>query len=277
MTDAWFELFGPSLQPDWHTVWLVVFWALLALFAWIETVIPAGPGGAPRERRWPTNFALGLINMIIVPLAPVSGLLGAEWAQEHGWGLLNLRELPFWLVLLATLLLRSLIGYVFHLILHKVHALWRMHRVHHSDDHLDISTALRSHPLEFAALLVVLAPLAVVLGLDPWTLAAYEITESAFSVFGHAHIRLPDWLDRPLRYVFVTPNMHVIHHSSWQPETDSNYGQVFSFWDRLFGTYSEAPRNGYAGMQIGLDEMRGERAADFWLQVKSPAWRSLRQ
>lgn len=275
MTEALLDLFGPWLQPDWHTVWLIVFWSTLAIFAWIETRSPAAQGQAPRERRWPTNFSLGLINMILVPLAPVSGLIGAQWAQANGWGLLNLVELPLWLVFVTTLLLRSFAGYVFHFIMHKVQMLWRLHRVHHSDDYLDISTTLRSHPIELAALLLTLAPLAILLGLDPWALIAYEVAEGAFSAFSHANFRLPERLDRPLRYVFVTPNMHRIHHSAYQPETDSNYGQVFSFWDRLFGTYSEAPRAGYARMQIGLDEIRGERAADFWLQVKSPALRSL--
>jgi len=148
--------------------------------------------------------------------------------------------------------------------------LWRMNRVHHFDTHLDVSTGLRSHPLEFAGLLLTMVPLAILFGLDPWALAAYEIVESIANLLIHANLRLPEPLDRALRWLLVTPNMHCLHHSSHRPETDSNYSQVFSLWDRLFGTYSAAPRAGYDAMQIGLAEIRDERTADLWWQIKSP-------
>src|SRR5437762_13921903 len=127
-----------------------------------------------------------------------------------------------------------------------------MARVLHSATHLDISTRLRSHPLVFAALFLTMVPLAIAFGLDRWALAAYEIVESITNLLSHANLRLPEPLDRALRWLLVTPNMHCLHHSSHLPETDSNYSQVFSLWDRLFGTYSAAPRAGYDAMQIGL-------------------------
>lgn len=275
MSDEILVVFGAWLAPDWSTVWIVVFWVVLVLFAWLETVAPAFTTPSVRERRWPTNFALGIINMIIVPIVPVSALIGAYWAQSNGWGLLNLLDAPYWIAFAATILIRSLAGYVFHVLMHKVHVLWRMHRVHHSDDYLDVSTTIRAHPVEMLALFLTLAPLAVLAGFDPLAIVAFELTEALISLFSHANLRLPERIDRPLRWVFVTPNMHSIHHSSYQPETDSNYGQVFTFWDRLFGTYSDVPRGGYDAMQIGLEEIRDERASDFWLQMKSPIMRSL--
>jgi sterol desaturase/sphingolipid hydroxylase (fatty acid hydroxylase superfamily) len=270
-------VFGAWFLPGWQTIWIIAFWIVLAVFAWLETVSPAFAAAPVRERRWPTNFALGIINMILVPIAPVSALIGAQWAHNNDWGLLNILEAPLWLAIPVTFLVRSLAGYLFHVVMHKVHTFWRLHRVHHSDDRLDVSTTIRSHPLELIALFLTMAPLAVLIGLDPLALIAFELIEAAVSLFSHANLRLPERIDRPLRWLFVTPNMHCIHHSSHQPETDSNYGQVFSFWDRLFGTYSDVPRGGYDSMQIGLKEIRDERAADFWLQVKSPILRSLKK
>ena len=148
--------------------------------------------------------------------------------------------------------------------------------MHHSDLHLDVTTAVRSHPLELVALVLTMTPLAIVVGYDPWVLAAYEISENAINLAAHTNLRLPQKLDRSLRWLLVTPNMHCVHHSSYQPETDSNYGQLLSIWDHLFGTYTAAPRGGFDSMQIGLEEIRDDRASDFWWVIKSPALRSTR-
>jgi sterol desaturase/sphingolipid hydroxylase (fatty acid hydroxylase superfamily) len=253
-----------------ENLWFIAFWGSLALLAGLEAAIPAFEQPPQREKRWPTNIAFGVINMLTTPLAPVSAVAAAQWAQGHGIGLLNALGASTWLIVPATIAIRSLAGYALHLSMHKIPLFWRMHRVHHSDLHLDVSTSLRSHPLESAANVVTMTGAAVLFGLDPWALAAYEIVESILNAFGHANLRLPEFIDRPLRLLFVTPNMHCLHHSSYQPETDSNYGQLFSVWDRLFGTYSAAPRAGYAAMQIGLEEIRDGRASDLWWQFKSP-------
>jgi sterol desaturase/sphingolipid hydroxylase (fatty acid hydroxylase superfamily) len=256
---------------DKDTLWFFAYWGLLAAFAGFEAFIPAFQQPPQREKRWPTNLGLGIVNMMLAPLAPVSAVWGAQWAESHGIGLLNVIGGPFWIAMIATFAIRDFAGYLFHVLMHKVLLFWRLHRVHHFDTHLDASTSLRSHPLEFAALLLTMVPLAIVFGLDPWALAAYEIVLSIVNIYSHVNLRLPQRLDRVLRWLLVTPNMHCLHHSSFQPETDSNYGQVFSLWDRLFGTYSAAPRAGYGAMQIGLAEIRDERASDLWWQIKSPA------
>jgi sterol desaturase/sphingolipid hydroxylase (fatty acid hydroxylase superfamily) len=155
--------------------------------------------------------------------------------------------------------------------MHKVPLLWRLHRVHHLDTHLDISTSLRSHPAEYVVNLVIIVPAAIVFGMTPWVLIIYELADTMVSVFSHANLRMPQGLDRWLRWVLVTPNMHSLHHSSYQPETDSNYGSVFTFWDRLFRTYRHAPARSYDELQIGLTEIRDQRAWDLWWQLKSPA------
>ena len=260
-----------SLWFDADMLWFFAYWGLLALLAGLEALIPAFRQPPQWNKRWPTNLGLGIVNMMLAPLAPVSAVWGAQWAHSQGFGLLNVAGAPLWIAVIATFAIRSLASYSFHILMHKVPLLWRMHRVHHFDTHLDVSTGLRSHPLEFAGLLLTMVPLAILFGLDPWALAAYEIVESIANLLIHANLRLPEPLDRALRWLLVTPNMHCLHHSSHRPETDSNYSQVFSLWDRLFGTYSAAPRAGYDAMQIGLAEIRDERTADLWWQIKSPA------
>jgi sterol desaturase/sphingolipid hydroxylase (fatty acid hydroxylase superfamily) len=255
-----------SLWFDADMLWFFAYWGLLALLAGLEALIPAFRQPPQWNKRWPTNLGLGIVNMMLAPLAPVSAVWGAQWAHSQGFGLLNVAGAPLWIAVIATFAIRSLASYSFHILMHKVPLLWRMHRVHH----LDVSTGLRSHPLEFAGLLLTMVPLAILFGLDPWALAAYEIVESIANLLIHANLRLPEPLDRALRWLLVTPNMHCLHHSSHRPETDSNYSQVFSLWDRLFGTYSAAPRAGYDAMQIGLAEIRDERTADLWWQIKSP-------
>jgi sterol desaturase/sphingolipid hydroxylase (fatty acid hydroxylase superfamily) len=271
MSETFEALLGMFL-PDTQTLWFLAYWGLLAAFAWLEFTVPANRAASNRERRWPTNFGFGIINIVLVTLSPASAVITAQWAENSGVGLLNMASGPWWIALIATVVIRSLGGYALHVLLHKVRLLWPMHRVHHSDTHLDVTTSIRSHPLEFVFQFFTWVPLAVVLGLDPWALAAYELVEGFISLASHANVRrLPDRLDRALRWLFVTPNMHRLHHSSYRPETDSNYGALFSVWDRLFGTYSAAPRDGYDAIQIGLEEIGDERAADFLWQLKSPA------
>ena len=277
MWEAFRDLIRGWLQPDPWTIFILAYWAVFAAIAWIETLWPAFRRSPNRERRWPTNIGLGIINTLLLPMIPVSALLGATWAESHHWGLLNLFDFPLWAVLAATLVIRSLVEYVFHVLMHKVPALWRLHRVHHSDAHLDVTTAVRDHPLEIVALVLTLGLSAAAFGLNVWVVIAYELAESVVSLTAHANLRLPDRLDRALRWVFVTPNMHCLHHSAYRAETDSNYGQLFSVWDRLFGTYSAAPRLGYDAIQFGLEEIQDARAADFWWQLRSPIYRSLRR
>jgi sterol desaturase/sphingolipid hydroxylase (fatty acid hydroxylase superfamily) len=243
----------------------------LALFAAIEAWHPAFAEPRRRHERWPTNVAIGLVNFGLFAVVPLTGVIAARWAETHGVGLLNYLHSPLWLAVIATVLVRSLFGYAVHVLMHKVPLLWRIHRVHHSDTHLDITTSLRNHPLELVVMVAAIMTVTLIFGFNPWALIVFELLESMANIVAHANLRLPEAIDRALRFLFVTPNMHLLHHSSWQPETDSNYGQLFSLWDRLFGTYSAAPRNGYDAVKIGLKEIGFEQASDVVWQMKSPA------
>jgi sterol desaturase/sphingolipid hydroxylase (fatty acid hydroxylase superfamily) len=249
------------------------FWSVFALLALMEVLFPAMLHRPDRTERWPTNIGLGLVNMAIVPLAPLSGVAAAEWAHRAGTGLFNLVETPWLAVALATIAIRSFAGYALHVLVHKVPFLWRVHRVHHLDTKLDVSTTLRSHPLEIALKLLVIVPVVIVFGLNAAVLIAYEVVEALTDTFSHANLELPRSLDSALCWLIITPNMHSIHHSSYQPETDSNYGAVFSIWDRLFGTYTAEPNTCRRNREIGLKGVRDERTASFWWQIKSPLLR----
>lgn len=259
-----------ALAPDRQTLLLLGYFVVIASLALVEARKPAFSADPDRTIRWPTNFGIGLLNLTLAIIVPVSAVVAAYWASRSSYGLFNNLSAPWWLVAVVTVLGRSFAGYALHLVMHKTPLLWRVHRVHHSDVHLDVSTALRSHPVEVFLLLLVTASAAIALGMDPVVLAAYELVEATVHVATHANLRLPERLDRALRWLVVTPNMHCLHHSAYHRETDSNYGTVFSIWDRLFGTYSSAPRAGYDAMQIGLKEIRDERASNFVWQLKSP-------
>ncbi|MBX3548599.1 MAG: sterol desaturase family protein [Xanthobacteraceae bacterium] len=266
-----FERVVLAVAPDRQTLLMLGYVTVIVVFAVIEARKPGFSSDPARPSRWPTNFGIGLINLTLAVLTPVSSVAAAYWANRNGYGLLNNVSVPWWLAVALTVFGRSFAGYALHFVMHKTPVLWRIHRVHHSDTHLDVSTALRSHPVEVCMLVLVTASVAAALGMDPAVLAAYELVEAGVHVATHANFRISQELDRVLRLIFVTPNMHSLHHSAWHRETDSNYGTVFSLWDRLFGTYAAAPRGGYDAMQIGLKEIRDERAHGFLWQLKSPA------
>jgi sterol desaturase/sphingolipid hydroxylase (fatty acid hydroxylase superfamily) len=251
--------------------WFVAFWLFIGVIFGLETWVPAFQRQTERSHRWPTNFGLGLISWGLAAVAPVSTISAAVWASRSGVGVFNQVAMPLWVSVCGSLAVYSLIDYFIHVVEHKTPWLWRIHRVHHLDTHLDVSTSQRHHPLELIANVLILVAVTIVFGLSASFLIIYETMDAAIDFFSHANVRLPESLDRVVRWVLVTPNMHSLHHSSHQPETDSNYGTVFTIWDRIFGTYRAEPVSGYGKLQIGLKEIRDDRARNFWWQMKSPA------
>jgi len=199
---------------------------------------------------------------------PVSIIAAADYAATHGIGLLNAVAVSPVTALAIGFLGRAFLSWGTHILNHKVPFLWAIHRVHHADTRLDVSTTVRFHPLEF----VVTTPLAVggvvLLGAPPLALLVYELMDAGITVFSHSNVRLPWWIDRPLRLIIVTPDVHRVHHSSYQPETDSNYGAVLTIWDRLLGTYRRKPADALAEQETGLSEVQDSRSNSlFWLLV----------
>ena len=243
---------------------LTVFLAVLALMAMWEIATPRRRREVPRVLRWTNNLALVLLDTFILRLTfPILAVGLAVTAQNNGWGLLNVLDLPFWLAVLISLLVLDLVIYLQHVMFHAVPALWRLHRMHHADLDFDTTTGLRFHPVEI--LLSMGLKLAVVASLGPPAVAVliFEIVLNASALFNHANIRLPDRVDRVLRLVIVTPDMHRVHHSIIPAETNSNFGFNLPWWDRLMGTYRAQPREGHEAMTIGIEQFRTRR--DLWL------------
>lgn len=236
---------------------------LVAMTAW-EAVAPRRQRELSRLLRWSNNLGLVLIDRLLLQLSfPIFAVGLALLAEERGWGLLNSVELPFGLAWLVSLLALDLAIYLQHVLFHAVPALWRLHRVHHADLEFDVTTGLRFHPVEI--LLSMGIKLAVVAALGPPAIAVFvfEVLLNATSMFNHSNVRIPLGLDRILRWIVVTPDMHRVHHSIHPNETNSNFGFNLPWWDRLLGTYRAQPQEGHAGMTIGIERFRTPR--ELWL------------
>jgi sterol desaturase/sphingolipid hydroxylase (fatty acid hydroxylase superfamily) len=246
--------------PQWildngDTLQFVLFFAALAVLAVAERLAPRRREPMHRWVRWPANYMLTVVNLLALGALPISFVSAAAWAESRGWGLFNLLLLPPAVLVAGTLLVRGFISFSTHDLMHMIPVLWRVHRVHHLDTELDVSSTVRFHPLEFLVALVPGVSLVVVFGLTPWVLMAYELLDVVVTLWSHSNLRVPHTIDRILRYLVVTPDLHRIHHSAWKPETDSN-----------FGTFRTTPRDGHEHMRLGLNEVRGGEAhRPLWL------------
>ena len=236
---------------------LSVFLGLFAVLAILERLRPRRPMVQPRARRWITNLALVGIDTLALRAAalamPVLAVAAAVDAGRLGIGLFNHLHWPLWIEAVLAVLLLDLAIWAQHLVTHKVPVFWRFHRVHHADRDLDVTTALRFHPVEIIASAALKLGLVYALGPAALAVLVFEILLNATAMFTHANLTLPGWLDRSLRLVVVTPDMHRIHHSVRRDEHDSNFGFALSLWDRIFRTYVADPKAGQDKMTVGLE------------------------
>ncbi|SIT06746.1 sterol desaturase family protein [Paracoccus saliphilus] len=236
---------------------------LIAMALW-EVASPRRRREIPRVIRWSNNLGVVVIDTILVRLFfPVLAVELAAMSETQGWGLFNIIEIPTWIALVISVLALDLAIYLQHVMFHAVPALWRLHRMHHSDLEFDVSTGLRFHPVEI--LLSMGIKLAVIAALGPPAIAVllFEVLLNATSMFNHSNIRIPSGIDRFLRLIVVTPDMHRVHHSIHPSETNSNFGFNLPWWDRLLGTYQAQPRDDHESMAIGIEQFRTRR--DLWL------------
>jgi sterol desaturase/sphingolipid hydroxylase (fatty acid hydroxylase superfamily) len=241
-----------------------------------ELAAPRRRQEIPRVIRWTNNLGLVVIDTIVLRLSfPILAVGLAVIAQDRGWGLFNIIEAPGWVAVLVSIVILDLVIYLQHVMFHAVPALWRLHRMHHADLEFDVTTGLRFHPVEI--LLSMGIKLAMVMALGPPAVAVliFEVLLNATAMFNHSNIRLPMLVDRFLRLIVVTPDMHRVHHSVIPEETNSNFGFNLPWWDRLLGTYKAQPKAGHEEMSIGIEQFRTTR--DLWLDrmlvqpVKGPA------
>jgi sterol desaturase/sphingolipid hydroxylase (fatty acid hydroxylase superfamily) len=250
-----------SAEP---TIRLVVFLGVLAAMALWEVAAPRRRREIPRVIRWANNLALVIVDTVILRLTfPILAVGLAVMAKERGWGLFNNIDSPIWFAVVVSMLLLDFAIYLQHVMFHAVPGLWRLHRMHHADLDFDATTGLRFHPAEI--LISMGIKLVVVAALGPPAIAVllFEVILNATALFNHANIDLPRRVDRVLRLILVTPDMHRVHHSVDPRETNSNYGFNLPWWDRLLGTYIAQPAKGHEGMEIGIEQFRTTR--DLWL------------
>ncbi len=254
---------------------LAVFVGVLSIMALLEFVIPKRPLGFSKIQRWTTNGFFIIAGAIVIRImaalpVPLAAVAAAYYAETQGWGLLNMVEWPFWVELVLSLALLDMAIYFQHWASHKIPVLWMFHKVHHSDVDIDVTTAIRFHPIEIGLSMLYKIILIFILGPAAAAVMLFEMILNGCAMFNHANIALPKWLDSFVRIFLVTPDMHRIHHSKIRTETDSNYGFSISLWDRLFRTYIAQPKMGHDLMDIGLPEHQNANPTKILWTLKFP-------
>ena len=218
-----------------------------------------------RRFRWISNIGLIIISSLLVRfILPTAAVGIALHVEQENWGFLNHYDLPFALQFLLAFILMDLAIYFQHVMFHALPLFWRFHRVHHTDLDCDITTGLRFHPFEIVISILFKFLVIATIGAPVVAVVIFEITLNAASMFTHSNIKIPSTLERIVRWFIVTPDMHRIHHSIEENETNSNFGFFMSIWDRLLGTYTKEPEGGHTNMKIGLRNFR------------EPKWQNLR-
>ncbi len=239
------------------TIRLTIFLAVLGTVAAWEALSPRRARSLSRWLRWPSNLGIVALNTVVVRLLFPAAAIGMAWyAKDHGWGLFNAIEVPAALAVAATVVALDLFIYLQHVMFHAVPALWRLHRMHHTDIDFDVTTGARFHPIEIVLSMVIKLAAVVVLGAPPVAVVIFEVILNATSMFNQGNVRLHPTADRYLRWLVVTPDMHRVHHSVIPAETNSTFGFNLPWWDRLFGTYQVQPSAGHEKMEIGLRQFR---------------------
>lgn len=233
------------------------FFGMLAIVGLWEVFAPKRALTVSKTVRWLNNLGLVFFNSFIVRLLfPVAAIGVAATAQQNGWGLLNIIEMPVWLAAVIAIVVMDLVIYIQHVMVHAIPLFWRLHRVHHADPDYDVTTGARFHTLEIILSMGIKFCTIVLLGPPVFAVIIFEVILNATAMFNHGNISLPKNLDKVLRWFIVTPDMHRVHHSIEDDETNSNFGFSLPWWDRLFGTYRDQPRGGHEAMKIGIRSYR---------------------
>jgi sterol desaturase/sphingolipid hydroxylase (fatty acid hydroxylase superfamily) len=236
---------------------LTFFIGTFLLMAILEFAIPRRDQKLGRVTRWPSNLSLVILDTLLIRfLVPMTAVGVALYAQQINFGVFNLFDFGPTLSVLISIILLDLAIYGQHVLFHSVPLLWRLHRVHHADTEFDVTTGLRFHPVEIFLSLFIKFAVIMSLGVPAAAVVIFEILLNGSAMFNHSNIKLPAWLDKPLSWIVVTPDMHRVHHSSEKVETDSNFGFNLPWWDFVFGTYRAYAKKGQLNMVFGIDEFR---------------------
>jgi sterol desaturase/sphingolipid hydroxylase (fatty acid hydroxylase superfamily) len=232
---------------------LTFFFGILCLVAFWEILAPRRKLNQSKGIRWYSNLGIVVINTLLIRLVfPFVATGFAVIVAENQWGLFHQIDLPYWPVAVITFLFLDFAIYFQHFVFHHLPWMWRLHRMHHTDLDYDVTTGSRFHPIEIILSMLIKIGIVFLLGVTPEVVLIFEITLNLTAMFNHGNIYLPGFIDKYLRLLVVTPDMHRVHHSVFKSETNSNYGFNFPWWDRIFGTYLHQPQNGHLNMKIGL-------------------------
>jgi sterol desaturase/sphingolipid hydroxylase (fatty acid hydroxylase superfamily) len=251
------------------TIRLSIFLGVLVAMACWEIAVPRRALSQSKWRRWGSNLGIVVLDTLVVRVMfPVLAVGAAVWAEQKGWGLFNLLQLPGWLEVAVAAILLDMVVYWQHRLFHVIPLFWRMHRMHHADLDFDVTTALRFHPFEIILSMVIKLLAVLILGPAAMAVLIFEVLLNGTAMFNHGNVRLAPDLDRWLRLLVVTPDMHRVHHSIEAREYNSNFGFNLPWWDRLFGSYQDQPAAGHSGMRIGLRTYSGRICANLiWMLV----------
>ena len=269
------------MDGNWDAIYrLGVFVSVLFAMASLEFILPKRQLKTSRVRRWFTNITIAGLNNVFVRLMgfialPVVALSTALYAEESKIGLFYFLDLPLWLSCILSIILLDLAIYFQHVASHHIPFLWRLHKVHHADTDIDVTTAVRFHPVEIVLSMLYKVALVLFFGVPVLAVFLFEMILNACAMFNHANVNLPKGLDRVLRLFIVTPDMHRVHHSVREVETNSNYGFNIPLWDYVFGTYTSQPRDGHEGMTIGLESYQTPKPTQIFWSLSLP-FRSIR-
>ncbi|MDE0459932.1 MAG: sterol desaturase family protein [Chromatiales bacterium] len=250
---------------------LSAFLGVFVLVALWEIAAPRRALRASKAVRWTSNIGIVVLDTALVRLVfPAAAAGVAAVVGSLGWGLFNVLAWPMWVEVLLAVIVLDLVIYWQHAMFHAVPGLWRLHMVHHADLDIDVTTGVRFHPFEILLSMAIKMAAITALGAAPLAVILFEIALGATSIFNHGNVVLPPALDRLLRLVVVTPDMHRVHHSVVADETNSNFGFNLPWWDRLFGTYRAQPAAGHERMTIGLEQFRDPRRQWLWHMLALP-------
>jgi len=255
--------FEQLLLANEPAVRLGFFLGMFALIGIWEVLAPRRALTVSKALRWTSNLGLVVLNTVVLRLIfPLAGAGLAAFCAENGWGILNHFPVPFWVAIPLAVIAMDFVIWLQHVMVHAVPLLWRLHRVHHADLDYDVTTGARFHPIEIVLSMLIKFATIVVLGPPVVAVVIFEVLLNATAMFNHGNIGLPATVDRVLRWLVVTPDMHRVHHSIEDDETNSNFGFNMPWWDRLFGTYRDQPRAGQTGMTIGIRDYREAHEVD---------------
>jgi sterol desaturase/sphingolipid hydroxylase (fatty acid hydroxylase superfamily) len=263
---------GPILVDNEGAIRIAAFGATFALMAAWEVAAPRRALSLPKGRRWLANLGVTLLNVALVRvLFPTAAVGVALAAGERHWGLFNIVTVPAPLAFVLSFIVLDFVIWIQHIAFHRVPLLARLHRMHHIDLDFDVTTGLRFHPVEIVLSLLIKFAAVVALGAPAAAVLLFELALNLGSLFNHSNVRMPRGIDRVLRWLVVTPDMHRVHHSIVPEEINSNFGFFLSWWDRLFGTYGAAPRAGHDAMTIGVRDTRDPAiCAGLWPMLALP-------